>query len=457
MWPFFEQALARHQELERLLADPAVSGDRVLYARYAKEHGALTRRVKPYLEYRKAVEDVASAEALLIGETDPELLAYSQQELTTATARRDELVARLEDFLLAGGEDFDSLIVEIRAGTGGDEAALFAGNLFDLYSRYARAQGWAVETISFSEGEAGGFKEIVFSVSGDGAFSHLQFESGGHRVQRVPATETQGRIHTSAATVAVLPEPDDTQIEIRDEDIKWERMRAGGAGGQHVNKTESAVRIWYKKDTPEEMEVKCQDERSQHKNYDRAMRVLRSRLYERHRQQVHKQRSEQRRSLIGSGDRSDRIRTYNFPQNRLTDHRINLTLYKLDAIMAGDVSELIAALRGARPQGAASTSGTGVSHRSWGRFAIGLLDVGPICNRPSSSWGEPKRPIANRPHEKRQIANLPHKDGHPAASVIRLISGGAPTRSGTPDSPIPRDTNTCDAGPSTSPCRYFIP
>jgi peptide chain release factor 1 len=345
MWPYFEQALARHQELERLLADPAVAADRVLYARYAKEHGALTRRVKPYLEYRKVVEDVASAEALLSSETDAELRAYGEQELASLTARRDELVSRLEDFLLAGGEDYDSLIMEIRAGTGGDEAALFAGDLFDLYGRYARSQGWAVETISFSEGEAGGFKEVVFSVSGDEAFSHLKFESGGHRVQRVPATETQGRIHTSAATVAVLPEPDETQIEVRDQDVEWERMRAGGAGGQHVNKTESAVRLWYKKGTPEEMEVKCQDERSQHKNYERAMRILRSRLYERRQQQLHRARSEQRRSLIGSGDRSDRIRTYNFPQNRLTDHRINLTLYKLDAIRAGDMGELIAALR----------------------------------------------------------------------------------------------------------------
>jgi peptide chain release factor 1 len=291
------------------------------------------------------MEDVASAEALIAGETDPELRAYGEQELAALTARRDELVARLEDFLLAGGEDFDSLIMEIRAGTGGDEAALFAGDLYDLYQRYARAQGWAVETISFSEGEAGGFKEIIFSVSGDGAFQHLKFESGGHRVQRVPVTEAQGRIHTSAATVAVLPEPDETQIEIRDEDVTREVMRAGGAGGQHVNKTESAVRLWYKKGTPDELEVKCQDERSQHKNEARAMRVLRSRLFEREQQRKHRARAEQRRSLIGSGDRSDRIRTYNFPQNRLTDHRVNLTLYKLDAIMTGELGELIDALR----------------------------------------------------------------------------------------------------------------
>jgi peptide chain release factor 1 len=241
--------------------------------------------------------------------------------------------------------DDRNVILEIRAGTGGDEAALFAGDLYAMYTHYARDQGWKVEDISFSPGEQGGFKEVVFGVSGDDVFQHLRYESGGHRVQRVPKTEQQGRIHTSAATVAVMPEPDEVQVEIRQQDIEWERMRAGGAGGQHVNKTESAVRIWYKKGTPEELEVKCQDERSQHKNYDRALRILRSRLYERQQHQLHQKRAEQRRTLIGSGDRSERIRTYNFPQNRLTDHRINLTLYKLDAIIAGNMGELIRALR----------------------------------------------------------------------------------------------------------------
>ncbi len=202
-----------------------------------------------------------------------------------------------------------------------------------------------MEDISFSAGEQGGYKEVVFSVTGDDAWAQLRYESGGHRVQRVPKTEQQGRIHTSAATVAVLAEPDEVQVEVRDQDIEWETMRAGGAGGQHVNKTESAVRIWYKKGTPDEMEVKCQDERSQHKNYDRALRILRGRLYERQQQKLHNQRAEQRRTLIGSGDRGERIRTYNFPQNRLTDHRINLTLYKLDAIIAGEMGELIRALR----------------------------------------------------------------------------------------------------------------
>jgi peptide chain release factor 1 len=310
----------------------------------AKEHGALARKVRPYQEYKKLVEDIAATEALL-NSGDEEMHAVAQEELASLHARKDVLVAKLEEFLLAGDEDFDSLIVEIRAGTGGDEAALFAGDLYDMYSHYARDMGWQVETISFSPGEAGGFKEIIFSVTGEGAFQHLRYESGGHRVQRVPATETQGRIHTSAATVAILPEPDDTQVELRDSDIEWERMRAGGAGGQHVNKTESAVRLWYKKGTPDELEVKCQDERSQHKNFERAMRILRSRLYERQKERLHAERAQQRRTLIGSGDRSDRIRTYNFPQNRLTDHRINLTLYKLDAIVGGEMRELIAALR----------------------------------------------------------------------------------------------------------------
>jgi peptide chain release factor 1 len=282
---------------------------------------------------------------MIAHEADPEMRKYAEEELNTLLARERELVGKLEDLVLVGGEDFDSIIMEIRAGTGGDEAALFAGDLYDMYTHYARDHGWRVEGISFNPGEQGGFKEVVFGVSGDGVYQHLRYESGGHRVQRVPKTEQQGRIHTSAATVAVLPEPDQVDVDVKDQDIEWERMRAGGAGGQHVNKTESAVRIWYKRGTPEEMEVKCQDERSQHKNFERAMRILRSRLYERQQQALHKERAEQRRTLIGSGDRSERIRTYNFPQNRVTDHRINLTLYRLDSVIAGRMDELINALK----------------------------------------------------------------------------------------------------------------
>jgi peptide chain release factor 1 len=346
-WPAFEQALRRSHELETLLGDPVVINDRARYTQLAKEHGSLAKMLKPYLEYLKVSADVDHAESLLAASaSDPEMHALAAEELAALRPRLQALTTRLEDLLLVNpGEDFASVILEIRAGTGGDEAALFAGDLYNMYAHYARDQGWKVEDISFSPGEKGGYKEVVFSVSGDEVFLYLRYESGGHRVQRVPQTEQQGRIHTSAATVAVLPEPDEVQVDVKDSEIEWERMRAGGAGGQHVNKTESAVRIWYKRGTPEEMEVKCQDERSQHKNYDRAMRRLRSMLYERQQQKLHAQRAEQRRDLIGSGDRSERIRTYNFPQNRLTDHRINLTLYKLDAIIAGNLGDVIGALK----------------------------------------------------------------------------------------------------------------
>lgn len=343
MWDTFEKSLARHRELEQLLADPAVIADRARYTALAKEHGALAKTVKPYLEYTKLGDDVSQAEALVAAESDADMRHYAEEELASLRAKLQALRARLEDLLLVDpSEDFGSLIMEIRAGTGGDEAALFAGDLYDMYTHYARDQGWKVEDISFSPGEKGGYKEVIVSVTGEDVFQNLRYESGGHRVQRVPKTEQQGRIHTSAATVAILPEPDEVQIEIRDQDLKWERMRAGGAGGQHVNKTESAVRIWH---LPTGLEVKCQDERSQHKNYDRALRILRSRLYEMQQQKLHRERAEQRRSLIGSGDRSERVRTYNFPQNRLTDHRINLNLYKLDSIIAGNLAELIQALK----------------------------------------------------------------------------------------------------------------
>jgi peptide chain release factor 1 len=345
-WPAFERQRERFAELETLLGDPAVIGDRVRYAKLAKEHGSLSKTLKPFFEYLKVSADLASAEAMLADPAiDADMKAMAAEEIAGLKPQKEGLHTRLEDILLGSGEDFDRVIVEIRAGTGGDEAALFAGDLHEMYSRYARENGWKVEDLTFSPGEQGGYKEIVFALIGDDAYQHFRFESGGHRVQRVPKTETQGRIHTSAATVAVMPEPDESQIEIKDSDIDWETMRAGGAGGQHVNKTESAVRIWYKRGTPDELEVKCQDERSQHKNYDQAMRVLRGRVFERQRERQHQERADKRRTLIGTGDRSDRIRTYNFPQNRVTDHRINYTVNKLDQIIVGNLGELIAALK----------------------------------------------------------------------------------------------------------------
>lgn len=346
MFPVFEESLKRYQELEKQLLDPEVTNDHVLVSKIAKEHASLARQVKPYLEHKEVTERIEQTQQMLETESDPEMLAMAEEELTELQEQQAKLQDRLEDFLLMeGDENFDSVIVEIRAGTGGDEAALFAGDLYNMYTHYARDMGWKVEDIDFSEGDHGGFKEVTFGISGPEVYAYFRYESGGHRVQRVPKTETQGRIHTSAATVAVLPEPEEAQVEIKEDELDWDRMRAGGAGGQHLNKTESAVRLWYKRGTAEEMMVICQDERSQHKNYDKALRMLRSRLYEREKNKLHQERADQRKSLIGSGDRSERIRTYNFPQNRVSDHRINLNLYKLDAIVAGALHELIDALR----------------------------------------------------------------------------------------------------------------
>ena len=343
MWPALEPKVQRFAELETMLADPAVAADHARFTQVAKEHAGLAKLVKPYLEFRKLEVQIKESEALL---DDPDLRAMAEEELAQLRQRHAALKEKIEDQLLVDpGEDFDRLILEIRAGTGGDEAALFAGDLYEMYTRYARSKGWSVEEIAASPGEAGGFKEVVVSMRGDGVFQALRFESGGHRVQRVPKTETQGRIHTSLATVGVLPEPDEVQVEINPADLEIEVMRAGGAGGQHVNKTESAVRIWYRKGTPEEIEVKCQDGRSQHKNKDQAMRVLRSRVFESHQAKLHRERSEMRRTLIGGGNRSERIRTYNFPDGRVTDHRVGLTVHKLAEVLGGALDHVVEPLR----------------------------------------------------------------------------------------------------------------
>ena len=348
MWPALDKKLSRFHELELQLQDPAIIGDSSRYGTALREHGSLSKLIQPYVSFQKLAKEIDQAQTLLTEVAgDTEMQALAEQELTSLRSSQAELKTAIEDQLLIDPEeDFSSVIMEIRAGTGGDEAALFAGDLYEMYTRYGRIKGWAVEAISFSPGEAGGYKEVTLGIKGDGVYQFLRFESGGHRVQRVPKTETQGRIHTSLATVGILPEPDQVQVDIKESDVEWERMRAGGAGGQKVNKTESAVRIWYKKGTPDEVEVKCQDERSQHKNFDRAMRILRSRVYEHQRSKLHEERAEMRRTLIGGGDRSEKIRTYNFPDNRVTDHRVKgLSVYKLEAILAGELDHLILPLR----------------------------------------------------------------------------------------------------------------
>src|SRR5207247_5731612 len=339
------QALARAEEVARQLADPATARNPAKLKQLGREHAQLDEIRQTHQRIERLEAELGQAQEVL-ADKDPELSQLARADVDRLRPEIDRLEAELAE-LLTPSDPFDDrdAIVEIRAGTGGDEAALFAADLFRMYTRFSERRGWKVDILSLSEGTLGGLKEAVFAARGPKAYGTLRYESGVHRVQRVPETEQQGRIHTSAATVAVLPEPDQVQVEVKEEDIEWERMRAGGAGGQHVNKTESAVRIWYKRGTPEEFEVKCQDERSQHKNYDRALRILRSRLYERQQQQLHKVRADQRKSLIGSGDRSERIRTYNFPQNRVTDHRINLTLYKLDSVINGNLTELLQTLR----------------------------------------------------------------------------------------------------------------
>ncbi len=329
----------KYEELEQKLADPSVYNDPAEAARLLREQKELTPLVETWREYVRLENSAAEARALLDGEEDPELRELAREELSAAQAGLDPLRERLKLLLLPRDPNDDkNVIVEIRAGVGGEEAALFAADLYRMYGMYAEARGWRCEITTLNETELGGVKEIVFLVEGDGAYSRLKFESGVHRVQRVPDTEAGGRIHTSTVTVAVLPEVEEVELAIDPKDLQIDTYRSSGAGGQHVNKTESAIRITH---LPTGLVVECQDERSQYKNKDRAMKILRARLYEREQEKQTAEIAAQRKSQVGSGMRNERIRTYNFPQGRVTDHRIGLTLYKIDAVMNGDLDEII--------------------------------------------------------------------------------------------------------------------
>jgi peptide chain release factor 1 len=334
----------RYEQIERQLSDPAVTGDSVKLVALSKEQGKLRSIVTKYREYKMVVANIEEAEQILNDNTaDDDFKALAQEEVTILQDKKNTLFQEIQNTLvMADDMNIDSVIMEIRAGTGGEEAALFARDLYDMYIRYADAHKLKVEQLHFSPSEKGGFREVIFSVKGDSVWSDLGYEGGGHRVQRVPETESQGRIHTSAATVAVLPEPEELDIQINPDDVIEHVSRASGPGGQNVNKVSSAIKLEH---VPTGITVSMQDEQSQHKNRAKAWRVLRSRLYEYYESKRRAERDSKRKSMIGSGDRSQKIRTYNFPQNRVTDHRINLSLYSLDKIMAGDIDELLTALK----------------------------------------------------------------------------------------------------------------
>ncbi len=332
----------KYEELERLISDPEVMADMAEWQKHTKAHSKLTALVSKYREYKQALKANEDAREMLKDKLDDDFREMVELELAETTERAKKLAEELKIMLLPRDPNDDKdVIIEIRGGAGGDEAALFAGDLFRMYTRYAENRGWKTEVLDANPTDLGGFKEIVFAVSGDGAYSRFKFESGVHRVQRVPDTEASGRIHTSTVTVAVLPEAEEVDIEINQNDLRIDTFCASGAGGQHVNKTESAVRITH---LPTGLVVQCQDEKSQLKNRDRAMRVLRAKLLELAQESQRAELAETRKSQVGTGDRSERIRTYNFPQGRVTDHRIGLTLHKIDFILNGDLDELIDAL-----------------------------------------------------------------------------------------------------------------
>ena len=334
-----ESVKDRFEEIAGLLADPDVIADQNQFRDLSKEYSRIEPVVQSFENYEAILGDIAAAEEMA-ADVDAETREMGEEELASLTRRRELLLAELQRALIpADPFDDSNVFLEIRAGTGGDEAAIFSGDLFRMYSKYAESMGWSVEILSAREGEHGGFKEIISRVTGAKTYAKLKFESGAHRVQRVPATESQGRIHTSACTVAVLPEPDEVEaIDVNPADLRIDTYRASGAGGQHVNKTDSAVRLTH---LPSGIVVECQDERSQHKNRARAMSLLQARLLDAQIAEQQTEQAEKRRLLVGSGDRSERIRTYNYPQGRVTDHRINLTLYKLDEIMEGALEQVV--------------------------------------------------------------------------------------------------------------------
>jgi len=343
MFDKLEEKVKRFTELEKLVSDPKVISNPSEYRKCAKELSSLQKIVSKYNEYKRLSDEVSSLEKVLAEKGHEEdFLKLAREEMEQLESEKKKLEKELEVLLVEKDPDADkNIILEVRQGTGGVEAALFAQDLFRMYSRYAAKKGWKLEVISSSFTEKGGYKEVIFSIEGSGVYGRMKYESGTHRVQRVPATEASGRIHTSAATVAVLPEAEDVDVEIKPQDLKIDVFRAGGRGGQHVNVTDSAVRITH---VPSGLVVSCQDERSQHKNKAKGMRVLRARLFDKRKQDHHNKISRDRKIQVGSGDRSEKIRTYNFPGRRVTDHRVGLSLHKLEDVLNGDLDEIIDAL-----------------------------------------------------------------------------------------------------------------
>lgn len=338
-----EGILARYENLTELIADPKVLANMDEWQKYAKERGDMEETVEKYKEYKKIAQDKESAEELYKTEMDSDMKAMLEEEIYDCKHRMEAVVEELKILLIPKDPNDDkNVILEIRAGAGGEEAALFAYELYRMYVKYAEKNRWKTEEIDSNNTELGGVKEVTFSVSGKSVYAKLKFESGVHRVQRVPETESQGRIHTSTATVAVLPEPEDVEVNIEDKDLIIETCRSSGAGGQHINKTESCIRMVH---IPTGIVVNCQDERSQTKNREKAMKVMKSRVFDYYNSKYQSEYSENRRSQVGTGDRSERIRTYNFPQGRVTDHRINKTMYNLEEFIMGDIDEMVEALR----------------------------------------------------------------------------------------------------------------